>query len=73
MGLRPLLQTILFFRSCIVKKNSSYFNSQTFEASLQTATPNSRRMRAGVAQGGIISLLLFMLYVNAIPSPSRYV
>jgi hypothetical protein len=30
-------------------------------------------MRAGVAQGGIISPFLFSLYVNDMPSPSRHV
>jgi hypothetical protein len=30
-------------------------------------------MRAGVAQGGIVSPVLFSLYVNDIPTPSRHV
>jgi retron-type reverse transcriptase len=30
-------------------------------------------MRAGVAQGGIISPVLFSLYVNDMPTPSRHV
>jgi hypothetical protein len=30
-------------------------------------------MRAGVAPGGIVSPVLFSLYVNDIPTPSRYV
>jgi retron-type reverse transcriptase len=30
-------------------------------------------MRAGVAQGGIISPVLFSLYVNDMPIPSRHV
>jgi hypothetical protein len=30
-------------------------------------------MRAGVAQGGIIFPVLFSLYVNDMPSPSRHV
>jgi len=30
-------------------------------------------MRAGVAQGGLISPVLFSLYVNVIPSPSHHV
>jgi hypothetical protein len=29
-------------------------------------------MRAGVAQGGLVSLVLFSLYVNDIPTPSRH-
>jgi hypothetical protein len=30
-------------------------------------------MRAGVAQGGVVSPVLFSLYVNDIPTPSRHV
>jgi hypothetical protein len=30
-------------------------------------------MRAGVAQGGLVSPILFSLYVNDIPTPSRHV
>jgi hypothetical protein len=30
-------------------------------------------MQAGMAQGGIISPVLFSLYVNDMPSPSHYV
>jgi hypothetical protein len=30
-------------------------------------------MRAGVAQGGLISHVLFSLYVNDMPSPSHHV
>jgi hypothetical protein len=30
-------------------------------------------MRAGVAQSGLISPVLFSLYVNDIPTPSRHV
>ena len=41
--------------------------------SFQTATFTSRCMRAGVAQGGNISPVLFSLYVNNMPSPSRHV
>jgi retron-type reverse transcriptase len=44
-----------------------------FEASFQTATSSCRAMRAGVAQGGLISPVLFSLYVNDIPSPSHHV
>ena len=53
MGLRSLLQIVLYFLHTL-SKNSSYFNSWNFEGSLQAPTPNSRSMRAGVAQGGII-------------------
>ena len=46
---------------------------RTFEVSFQTATPSRRGMRAGVAQGGLISPVLFSMYVNDMPSPSQYV
>jgi hypothetical protein len=44
-----------------------------FEASFQAATTSRRGMRAGVAQGGLISPVLFSLYVNDMPVPSRHV
>jgi len=64
--------TILSFPSYLVKTISSYLNSRTMEGSFRTATSNSR-MRAGVDQGGIISHVLFSLYTNDMPSPSRHV
>ena len=64
---------ILNFPSYLVKTISSYLNSPTFEASFQTPTSTSSRMRAGVAQGGIISLVLCSLYANDMPSPSHHV
>jgi hypothetical protein len=42
------------------------------EGSIQTATSISPRTQAGVAYGGIISPVLFNLYVNDLPSPSRH-
>jgi len=50
--------TIVNFPSHLVKTISSYLNGRTLEATSQTATSTSR-MRAGVAQGGIISPVLF--------------
>ena len=63
--------TILKLPSYFVKTISSYLNSRTFEASFQTAESTSRCIRAGLAQGGIISPVLFSLYLNDIPSPYR--
>jgi retron-type reverse transcriptase len=65
--------TILNFPSYFVKTISSYLKGRTFETSFQTATSVSRRMGAGVAQGGIISPFLCNLYVNDMPSPSVHV
>jgi hypothetical protein len=65
--------TLLNFRSYIVHTISSYLRGRTFEASFQTATSSRRIMRAGVAQGGLISPVLFNLYVNDMPSPSHHV
>jgi hypothetical protein len=64
--------TILNFPSYLLKTISSYLNNRTFEVSFQTAT-STNRMRAGVAQGGVISPVLLILYVNDMPSPSRHV
>jgi hypothetical protein len=64
--------TILNFPSYLVNAISSYLNGWMFEVSFQTATSPSRRTRAGLAQGGIISPVLFSLYVNDTPPPSRH-
>jgi hypothetical protein len=65
--------TLLNFPSYIVHTISSYFRGRTFETSFQTATSSRRDMQAGVAQGGLISPVLFSLYVNDMPSPSHHV
>ena len=51
----------------------SYLRDGTFEESFQTATSSRRGMKAGEAQGGLISPVLFSLYVNDMPSPLHYV
>jgi hypothetical protein len=66
--------TVFNFPSYLVKSVSSYLPNRPFEASSQTATPTtSRWMRAGVAQGGLVSPVLFSLYVNDMPVISRHV
>jgi hypothetical protein len=65
--------TLLNFPSYIVHTIASYLRDRTCEASFQTATPSFRGMRAGVAQGGLISPVLFSLYVNDMPPPSYHV
>jgi len=65
--------TLLNFPSYIVHTISSYLRGRTFETFFQTATSSRRGMRAGVAQGGLISPVLFSLYVNDMPSPSHHV
>ena len=64
--------TLLNVPSYIVHTISSYLRGRTFEASFQT-TMSCRGMRAGVARGGLISPVLFSLYVNDMPSPSHHV
>jgi hypothetical protein len=64
--------TVPNFPSYLVKTISSYLSSRTFKASFQSATSIIRRMRADVAQGGIISPVLFNLYVNDMPTPSQH-
>jgi hypothetical protein len=65
--------TALNFPSYLVKTIYSYLHNRTFEASFQTGTSTLGGMRAGVAQGGLISPVLFSLYVNDMPVPSRHV
>jgi retron-type reverse transcriptase len=65
--------TALNFPSYLVKIISSYLNKRTFEAAFLTATSTRRCMRAGVAQGGLVTPVLVSLYVNDMPVPSRHV
>jgi retron-type reverse transcriptase len=65
--------TLLKFPSYIVHIIASYLRGRTFEASFQMATSSRRDMRAGVAQGGLISPVLFSLYVNDMSSPLHHV
>jgi len=59
--------TLLNFPSYLVHTISSYLQHWTLEASFQADTSFRRGMRAGVAQGGLISPVLFSLYVNDMP------
>jgi hypothetical protein len=65
--------TILNFPSYLVKTTSSYLDCRTFQTFFQSATSTCRGMRAGVAQGGLVSPVLFSLYVNDTHTPSRHV
>jgi hypothetical protein len=65
--------TVLNFPSYLVRIITYHLSGRTFEASFQTATSSRRGMRAGVAQGGIISPVLFSVYVNDLPIPTRHV
>jgi len=72
-GLLYKLTLLNFLSMYIAHTISSYLRGRTFEASFQTAPSFRRGMRAGVAQGGLISPVLFYLYVNDMPSPSHHV
>jgi hypothetical protein len=63
----------LNFPSYLVKTVSFYLHNRTVEGSFQTATSTRRGMRCGVAKGGPNSPVLFSLYVNDMPVPSRHV
>jgi hypothetical protein len=65
--------TILNFPSYLVKTLSPYLHHRTFQTSFKSARSTRRNMRAGVAQGGLFSPVLFSLYVNEMRTPSRHV
>jgi len=65
--------TLLNFPSYIVYIISSYLKDRTFEASFQTATSSCRSMRAAVTQGGLITPVLFSLYVKDMTPHSHHV
>jgi hypothetical protein len=65
--------TVLNFPSYLVKIISSCLHNRMFEAVFLTAASTRRCMRAGVAQGGVVSPVLFNLYVNDMQVPSRHV
>jgi len=65
--------TLLNFPSYVVHTISSYLRDRTFRASFQTTTSFRRGMRAGIAQGGLISPVLFSLYVTYMTPPSHHV
>jgi hypothetical protein len=60
---------VLNFPSYLVKIISSYLDCRTFQTSFQLATSICRGSRAGVVQGGLVSPVLFSLYVSDIPIP----
>ena len=72
-GWPPLQANAPNFPSYMAHTILSYVRDRTFESSFQTATSSRRGMRAGVAQGGLISPVLFNLYVNDMPTPSQHV
>ena len=53
----------------LVKIITSYLHSRTFVSASQAVTSSCRLMRDGGSQGGVI----FSLYVNDIPTPSRHI
>jgi hypothetical protein len=64
---------IINFPSYLAHTISSYVRGRTFEASFLTATSSRLVMRAGVAQGCLISPVLFSLYVNYMPTSSHHI
>jgi hypothetical protein len=65
--------TVLNVPSYLVKTITPYLDCRTFQTSIQSATSTHRGMRAGVVQGGLVSPVLFSLYVKDIPASSRHV
>jgi hypothetical protein len=65
--------TILNFPSYLVHNVSSYLRGWMFEVPFQMAMTSHRGMLAGMVQGGLISPILFSLYVNNKPTPLQHV
>ena len=65
--------TFLNFPSYLLHIISSYLRGWTIEASFLTVTSSRRGMWAEVAEVRLISAVLFSLYVNDMPTPSRHV
>jgi hypothetical protein len=61
--------TVLNFPFYMVKIVSSFLDCRTIEKHFQTAMSAHRVVEAGVAPGGLVSPVLFSLYVNDIPHP----
>ena len=59
--------TFINYLSYIVHNISSYLRDRSFEKSFQTATSSRRGMLPELAQGGLISAVVFRLYVNDKP------
>jgi hypothetical protein len=59
--------TVLNFPYYLVQTISSYLDGRTFQTSFKTTMSTSRVMRAGVAQGVIVSPVPFSLYVTTYP------
>jgi hypothetical protein len=55
------------------KDHIPYVDYRTFQTSFQADISTCRGMRAGVAQGGLVSSVLFSLHVKYIPTPSHHV
>jgi len=64
---------VLNFPSCLVKTFSLYLQCRTSQANFQSAMSTCHSKRPGVAQGGIVSPVLYSLYVNDMPTPSHHV
>jgi hypothetical protein len=64
---------LLNFASNLIKTLYSYLNHSTFQSSFKSVSSIRRITRAGVAQRGLVSPVLFSPYVNDIPTPSRHV
>jgi hypothetical protein len=65
--------SILNVLSYLVKTIYSYLPCRTFLTSFQTAISACRSVRAGLAQGGFVSPVLFSLCVLDMPTISRHV
>jgi hypothetical protein len=65
--------TVLNFPSYLVKTISSYLDCRAFQTSFLSATSTCCGMLADMTQWGLVSPVLFSLYMDDLPTPSRHV
>lgn len=57
------------FPSYIVKVVMSYLNERNFQVKVNSTLSDTKHIKAGVPQGGILSPILYTLFVSDIPKP----
>jgi hypothetical protein len=71
--LEDLLYKLTILLPTFPVKTISYLHCRTIQTAFRSTTFTRRSMRDGAAQGGLISPVIFCLYVNDMPTPSCHI